>query len=117
MFRSYFLNTIGDIHYFLPGVFGDNPFPNYVNKQLWTIPWELGCYISIAVLSIIGVRRRPFLALLAVIGWCIVRVGYHLVKNHDYPFVLEAVPGSLLIVGFITGISLYLYRIVSQGVV
>ena len=53
-FRAYFLNMLGDIHYFLPGVFGSNPYP-FVNVQLWTIPYELGCYLALVR---IGPGRR-----------------------------------------------------------
>ena len=68
-FRAYFLNMVGDIQAFLPGLFGSNPYP-FVNVQLWTIPYELGCYLALVGLALTGVyrRRRSFLivALLAV---------------------------------------------------
>ena len=50
MLHSYFLNIIGDIHYFLPGVFDQNP-SHRVNGQLWTIPFELECYIVLAAVA------------------------------------------------------------------
>src|SRR5208283_4835748 len=43
-FWSYFFNIIGDIHFFLPGVFANNT-TDVVNSNLWTLPWELQCYI------------------------------------------------------------------------
>ena len=58
-FIHYFLNIGGDIHYFLPGVFNDLPLPQYVNLQLWTVPWELTCYIAIVVAATLGIIRRP----------------------------------------------------------
>src|SRR5690242_13868600 len=45
-FAVYFLNIVGDIHYQLPGVFQSNPV-NLVNVQLWTIPYELTCYLTL----------------------------------------------------------------------
>jgi peptidoglycan/LPS O-acetylase OafA/YrhL len=44
VFFSYFLNIVGWMHYSLPGVFEDNPLPE-VNGALWTVPFEIGCYI------------------------------------------------------------------------
>src|SRR5207245_877255 len=61
-FREYLLNSIGDIHYNLPAVFENNPFPRIVNSQLWTVPYELGCYLTLAGLAILGIKRRPMLA-------------------------------------------------------
>ncbi len=43
VFWRYLLNVTGHIHYILPGVFESNPFPETVNAQLWTVPWELMC--------------------------------------------------------------------------
>jgi peptidoglycan/LPS O-acetylase OafA/YrhL len=58
-FISYFLNVSGLIHYFLPGVFQDNPHKGVVNLSLWTVPWELFCYLIISVLILTGLIRRP----------------------------------------------------------
>jgi peptidoglycan/LPS O-acetylase OafA/YrhL len=48
----------------LPGVFGDNVYPNAVNGSLWTLPVEAGCYVMVAVLGWLGIVRRsgPLLA-------------------------------------------------------
>jgi hypothetical protein len=56
-FYTYFLNVIGRIHYYLPGLFLDNPFPQNVNNQLWTIPFELECYIAITILALLWAWR------------------------------------------------------------
>src|ERR1700761_7226647 len=62
-FWSYFLNVIGGIHYYLSGVFLANPV-TVVNGQLWTVRWELVCYIVLAVLAIAGIfQRRHWLVL------------------------------------------------------
>lgn len=55
---AYFLNIIGDIHFELPGVFKDNPFPGFVNGQLWTIPFELECYLALILLSVSTLLKR-----------------------------------------------------------
>ena len=61
----YFLNIFGYIHYFLPGVFADN-ISARVNNQLWTIPFELECYILIGVLYLATLHKKTtaFLGLL-----------------------------------------------------
>lgn len=66
-FVGYFLNIFGDIHYFLPGVFENNPHWGIVNASLWTIPWELGLYGLMAVLIITGlIRNSRFLLVLGL---------------------------------------------------
>ena len=110
-FYRYLLNVTGDIHYLLPGVFIHNPFPRIVNAQLWTIPYELGCYMTLAALALIGLVKRPYLALVAILGIGSLHLGYRLIKHHNQSlYILGGVPGALLIVSFLAGISLYLYR-------
>lgn len=46
----YLLNIVGEIHYYLPGVFENNALPRVVNGSLWTIPAELGCYVFMSAL-------------------------------------------------------------------
>jgi peptidoglycan/LPS O-acetylase OafA/YrhL len=55
-FAHYFLNILGDIHYRLPGVFTGNPH-DMVNGQLWTVPYELICYVTLAGLAILNVVK------------------------------------------------------------
>jgi peptidoglycan/LPS O-acetylase OafA/YrhL len=108
-FRHYLLNMTGDIHYRLPGVFANNPFPEIVNLQLWTVPYELGCYLSLAMLAVFGLVRRPFLAPLAAAALCTAHFAYRLFAHHGV-FPSAVVQGPLLIVSFLCGIALYLYR-------
>lgn len=67
MLHKYFLNILGIIQYTLPGVFANNN-STMVNGQLWTIPYELECYIAISILYIVTLHRRPrtFVVLLAL---------------------------------------------------
>lgn len=46
-FFRYFLNIIGYIHFELPGVFDGTPLP-LVNVALWTVPYEILCYVFAA---------------------------------------------------------------------
>ena len=48
-FWLYFTNIFGIIHYNLPGVFQDH-YLTYVNGALWTVPYEIICYIITSIL-------------------------------------------------------------------
>jgi peptidoglycan/LPS O-acetylase OafA/YrhL len=48
------------VQFELPGVFNDVPYPKIVNGSLWTLPYELWMYISVAVLGHIGAFRHKF---------------------------------------------------------
>lgn len=61
VFRIYFLNIFGHIQYHLPGVFETNPFAHIVNLSLWTVPFELECYIALSVLILLKWERRVWL--------------------------------------------------------
>jgi peptidoglycan/LPS O-acetylase OafA/YrhL len=69
LFFRYFYNLVGHVQYSLPGVFADNPFPDMVNEQLWTIPPELKCYILVGLLSLCLVFRHRLVLLAVAIGF------------------------------------------------
>jgi peptidoglycan/LPS O-acetylase OafA/YrhL len=62
---------------YLPGVFEHNPYPGLVNGPLWTLPWELCMYVSLAVLGLAGLLRlrrllsAAILALMALYFVCL----------------------------------------------
>lgn len=110
MFLQYFLNCIGDIHYVLPGVFSANPFPSIVNAQLWTVPWELKCYITIALLTIVGAVRHRLMLLVSII--CLIGgavVYYSMTYPDSFGAPKGAVAGWVLVVSFLLGVAIYLY--------
>ena len=103
-FHAYFLNIIGIIHYTLPGVFEGKQ----LNAQLWTIPFEFECYALLVGLTIATVVRRKhaLLALLlagSMIMTAIAVAGSMYTTNWN-------VPGRMLVVAFIAGVILYIYR-------
>ncbi len=106
---KYFLNIIGSIHYFLPGVFADNPAPGVMNGQLWTIPFELESYLSLTILSILTVVRRRFWFAMAVIGTCLVATTFVNV-NHTGQAFDNNLPGRMLVLSFLAAVVVYLYR-------
>lgn len=112
MFRRYFLNLFGDVQFFLPGVFSGNPFPDVVNGQLWTLPFELLCYAALgcwtfgaAIVPALG-RRWAFNILVfvlnaALLGWRV---------HHPLPTPDPIVGGPALIECFLYGVMFYLNR-------
>ncbi len=109
-FWQYLLNVTGDIHYLLPGLFLDNPFPRTVNAQLWTVPFELLCYVTIAGLAVIGLKWRRWLGPLSVV---VLTAGYTVIKVRHFhgapPVIIGSVSGMFMLVSFLAGMSLFLY--------
>jgi len=54
LFLSYLRNLFADIHYLLPGVFNSGG----VNGSLWTVPWEIGCYLVMVTIVVLGLSKR-----------------------------------------------------------
>ncbi len=46
------------IQYVLPGVFETNPLPDVVNGSLWSLPYEIVCYLSLTVCWVLPIPRR-----------------------------------------------------------
>jgi peptidoglycan/LPS O-acetylase OafA/YrhL len=107
-FFRYFLNIVGRIHYELPGVFGDIPISNFVNVQLWTVPYELECYIAITILALLGIARRPIWLFSITVGGVLLLTA----RRYFYsPWELDRhPPGDLLVISFLLGASLYAMR-------
>jgi peptidoglycan/LPS O-acetylase OafA/YrhL len=112
-FWVYFLNIVGVIHQQLPGVFGANPYPDVVNISLWTIPFELECYIALAVLSVVFRRSKVFFLIvpLAIVliatakGVYQYGIHYHHVQGEEHHL-----GGRALVVSFLFGVNVYLWR-------
>ena len=106
-FFTYFFNILGYIHFILPGVFVFNPFPNIVNLSLWTVPYELECYITLTVLTLVSVtfkRPRVFLSIF-IIGCILVCL-----MNRGYTIYGQAVPGRSLILYFLAGVAIQMWK-------
>lgn len=110
-FFRYLVNITGHITYFLPGVFETNPFPDVVNGQLWTVKWELICYIILIALMMIGARRYPrvvivgFFLFLAICVVDDIQDGNLLFRS-----VGEHVHGKVLVLNFIAGVVIFQFR-------
>jgi peptidoglycan/LPS O-acetylase OafA/YrhL len=108
MLHRYFLNSIGWIHYNLPGVFLHMPGTTRVNIQLWTVPYEEQAYVLIAVLTLLTIHRRPGVFFAAIFAIMLAFLGRDLLRPGAG---FDAGPnGRMLALAFLFGTSLYLLR-------
>lgn len=111
LFYRYFFNVIGHIQYHLPGVFESNPLPRQINNQLWTVPFELYCYATIALLGAVGIRRWRILGPVAVVALTLLYLAYRLYNvSKGIPVSPGPLGGVLLVVSFLAGVVVYQYR-------
>ncbi len=115
-FLAYFWNIVGHIHYILPGVFADNPAGRAVNGQLWTVPFELACYLALGALAIVGVakRRLVFLILAVVLPSAAIFLYLTVLGGELYCKsawqILGQVNGTALVLCFLAGVAAYQWR-------
>jgi peptidoglycan/LPS O-acetylase OafA/YrhL len=109
VFHSYLWNIIGHVHFFLPGVFQYNPWPGAVNQQLWTVPYELLCYIVIATLAVMAVVKRRYLAILGGVAMLLAYGAHRLYEGEGF-FLTKPMGGELLVASFLFGVAVFLYR-------
>lgn len=108
---AYLLNMVGDIHYFLPGVFAHNPIPHVVNAQLWTIPFELLCYTTLAATYLVGIFNRRMILLATVVALNLAFVADNFLHIHTaVSDAIRADDGVKLVLMFLAGIVLFRFR-------
>lgn len=89
------------LQYELPGVFSSNPYGGAVNGSLWTLFWEVSCYVMVVIAGLAGLLRpsrfggalAAYLAVLAVLIW----------RGTDSSAVELSLP-------FVIGMALHVYR-------
>jgi peptidoglycan/LPS O-acetylase OafA/YrhL len=114
-FWRYFGNVAGLVHLTLPGVFESNP-DHSVNISLWTIPYEIGCYILMAALVLSKCLHRPRLVLFLCVAFGVIGVGIYLADptaipdSFGDPRQVFVGKGSRLFISFLLGVAFYLYR-------
>lgn len=110
--HRYLFNLIGHIQYHLPGLFADNPIPDVVNAQLWTVPWELKCYLAIFLLALFGLARNRLRFMLSGVVIPILYVFGQILMTQDQRDLgmLGQVTGQSLVLCFLCGIGLQKYK-------
>ncbi|WP_083636634.1 acyltransferase [Bradyrhizobium sp. AS23.2] len=106
-FHVYFLNILGDIHFELPGVFLHNPTPYVVNAQLWTVPYELWCYVILALLAATTVCFNRVLYLGFLVFAQIGLICYDIYYFNELFIHLRP---HLLVFCFLLGVGFYIWR-------
>lgn len=123
-FFLYFMNLLGFVYFFLPGVFNGE----WVNGSIWTVPYEIACYAVISVLIYFQLLKKRWIVVVLSILILLIQVvlelsGYrgrteyaHSISDFVrlFPDTLVAWlfhdRGSKLLVSFTVGIAFYLYR-------
>ncbi len=116
-FWSYFLNIVGKIHYTLPGVFEQNPYAGVVNGSLWTVPFEIACYVVMSTMIVLGIVRSWKWTLSVAIGLAATGITLQLLglrlggglldKGISFAFLSNGAP---LVPSFLFGAALYLMK-------
>lgn len=106
LFWRYLANITGLISFRLPGVFAANPEPLIVNVQLWTVPYELFCYVALSLVMLAAPewRRRIVVCALAVL--MAAQLARMEVGQNDN----LAVPGRGLFLYFLGGVAAFQFR-------
>jgi peptidoglycan/LPS O-acetylase OafA/YrhL len=106
-FFRYFLNIVGSVHLYLPGLFADNPVPGIVNFNLWTLQPEFFCYIFmiLIIMSKVIFSRHYF----SVVGLfvCCLTIMYMVSKGRPFASELAVADGKVLILSFVFGCAAF----------
>lgn len=107
-FQTYFLNILGDVHFLLPGLFRDNPYYQAINISLWTIPYELDCYIALTAIAILRIIKRRHLFLALIIFWHIFIFAQDSIFGAGLS-VDSSLPSRILFLNFLDGVLLFVF--------
>lgn len=91
----------------LPGVFTANPHPSVMNASIWTLKYEVACYVVLALVGFVGLLNKQRFAWLLAASWAI--AGGFLLSR----FGRDAVPidqVARLWLCFSFGVGLYVFR-------
>ena len=110
-FWRYLVNVTGHISYVLPGVFNHNPKPDIINWQLWTVPWELGCYLALTGLVLVRLKRNRNLIFAGILLVAALSIAKSIFSHANLLAPLVGhVWGPDLILYFLCGVGAYLFR-------
>jgi peptidoglycan/LPS O-acetylase OafA/YrhL len=107
-FLGYFKNIVADTQYLLPGLFAANPWPETVNAQLWTLPFEVASYAALIGMAAFGIHRMRVLFVVAILVINGVLIAKHLARGVWNPN--SGVDGGVLVMCFLFGFTMHLFR-------
>ncbi|KWU52244.1 hypothetical protein AWV77_05290 [Pseudomonas palleroniana] len=99
-----------DIHFQLPGLFQDNPYPG-INGSLWTLYYEVSLYALVLVLGIFGFLKRALWVSLFFIAYILFYFTFRFLLEEGYTH-----PGMQMRMwvqwsfAFVVGMVLYTYK-------
>lgn len=95
---AYLTTAVFWIQQTLPGVFPGNPFARAVNGSLWTIPYEVGCYLGLLLCGRLGLlQRRGPLLLVWLMAWLV--LGWIFSGPGPYPRIWSLELGCCFVAG------------------
>lgn len=105
---AYLINnaTLKTFQIDLPGVFDTLPARNSVNGSLWTLFVELGLYLIVAVMGVVGIYKRPWLATISIAGILVLALVF--VDYTPLSFYLQSAP--YLTVTFFLGMLFFIHH-------
>ena len=106
-FAAYFWNILGVVQFYLPGVFHNNP-DNVVNANLWTLPYELECYLVMSAFIVLRLLRNRIIFTTAFFIVTIILITANTI--YGYGANMDIFPGRVLIYYFTCGVLLFLWR-------
>ncbi|WP_229722642.1 acyltransferase family protein [Xylophilus rhododendri] len=106
-FFKYFQNIYGHIHFRLPGVFVDTPAQE-VNISLWTVPYELECYLALLGLWLIGILKRRAFVVAITVAFIAVNT-YIAFDTYTVQKTMIGGPARALVAAFLCGLCINLY--------
>ena len=104
---EYFLRngTLFFLRYDLPGVFAANPYGPAINGSLWTLNYEVLCYLGVVLAGLSGVLMRPRIFALALLGFALAYSANRLYPQHP------RLDGLLMLaLPFLIGMSFWVWR-------
>ena len=82
-----------------------------VTGQLLTVPFELLCYITLAIVTIFGVRERRILAPVATIAVVLLYFSKTVYYQGGHLNAINGpIRGGIQVATFLSGVSVYFYR-------
>lgn len=113
--RYFFNITILDQPVGLPGVFENNPVKDFVNGSLWTLKYELICYLGLVLVALFVKSHRRLGAIFLTMVFCAALVFRAIYEAQIFEFVFPyfALTGRHFFVFglmFLAGVVAALYR-------